>query len=91
VISCRLSLTVEPEMLNSGLIGLAAMSEDIQTHFSNDYNNLMTLLTPLIQSYSSMTLPNQYALLSLLGILSQEYTPVLQNNYHSLILPHIIL
>lgn len=51
----------------------------------------MSLLTPLLQSYASLSLRNQHALLSLLGLLAQEFTPAFQNQFHSLVMPHILL
>lgn len=44
----RLNLASSPAQLYSALAGVAAMTEDMQTHFGPDLANMMALVTPLM-------------------------------------------
>lgn len=71
----------------AGLMSLSMLFEGSKKHFEDELENFIKLLIPTLQFANAKVL---YASMTCIALLTTEFSPELQMNYHASILPPVI-
>ena len=79
--------TGEWKTIYAGLMVLGSLAEGMKEYYSSEMESVMSMLIPIMDCDHYLV---EYSLMTAIALLCTEFTPQLQNKYHTNILPYLL-